>query len=166
MNFKKEFKKLNKDPEYLRNLIELEQDENRILQKELEETKGEHMDQLEKLQSENGLLKLQLEQATKDYFNADQRAHEREEQIFDLLRQVKKWKEHTDKLEKDLEDTLIHNGNLIEKYSRALYLGTHMHLLRDKNGAEYNANYKELLALKYPELTEQELTETRQIVTG
>jgi hypothetical protein len=124
------------------------------------------MDQLQKLQHQAKFWEEAHAQLALSYKKADQCASDREVQIWELQREIERWKEHTNKLEKDLEETLIHNGNLIEKYSRALYLGTHMHLLRDKNGTEYNANYKELLALKYPELTEQELTETRQIVTG
>jgi hypothetical protein len=107
------------------------------------------MELFQKLDHELAIIKLRYE-------HTDRCAREQEKQIFDLFTQLENYRKRINKLEKDLEDALVHNDNLIEKYSKALYLGTHMHLLKDKNGAEYKSNYKELLAMKYPELSQDE----------
>jgi len=113
------------------------------------------MDQIQKLQHELAYEKLENELLRKSYEKADQCAIDREVQIWSLQREIKRWKEHTDKLERDLEEVLVHNGNLIGKLSRSFYLGTQMHLLKDRNSPAYKSVHREFFTLKYPELSEE-----------
>jgi len=114
------------------------------------------MDQLQKLQHEVKYWEHAHAQLAETYKQADQCASDREVQIWNLQRKIAKLTEYADKIEKDLEDALVHNNNLIGKFSRALYLGTQMHLLKDKNSPAYKSVHREFFTLKYPELSEDE----------
>jgi hypothetical protein len=59
------------------------------------------------------------------------------------------------KSQERVEELGIQHGNLVEKFSRLLYITGQLTMLRDKEGDEYKKLYAEYIVMKYPELKEQ-----------
>ena len=51
----------------------------------------------------------------------------------------------------DYEELGIRHGNLVEKFSRLLYITGQLTMLRDKEGDEYKKLHAEYIGMKFPE---------------
>jgi predicted nuclease with TOPRIM domain len=73
-------------------------------------------------------------------------------EVEDLQAEVERLEKDLAKSQERVEELGIQQGNLIEKFSRLLYITGQLTMLRDKEGDEYKKLYAEYIEMKYPEL--------------